>query len=101
MKIPATLTDPPKEERPVSRYSFLAIVCLLVSWNVSVRFAPPVDYKGDRNLNVNLAIAVMLLFNHVAFSFRWSRGTTAILRLAAICGSVLGCGYVVWALGMR
>jgi hypothetical protein len=62
------------------RYGFLAAVLVLVVHGlIADLFAAP---NSEKHLVV--FIPLLLLFNHLAFSFRWSRGMTLSLQVFAL-----------------
>lgn len=73
------LTEPPKMVRPVFRWVMLAIILLLLVIHIRWRLTLPPGYRGDRNGNGVIVLAI--LFNHLAFQFRWPRSVTAVLRV--------------------
>ena len=94
MKIPSWLTSPPVPSKPVFAYGFLVVLVLLLVWNIQVWWSAPTPFPYDRY--GNLVVALMLLFNHLAFYFRWSPGVTFVLRVLALGWSVLGLFYVLY-----
>lgn len=74
------------------RHGFLLVICGLLAWAAYSfeTFSP--SYRGDRY--GNLIIATMLLLNHLAFQYRYSRVTTGTLRIVAVGWLVFACGYV-------
>jgi hypothetical protein len=63
------------------RYGLLAIIVALL---VAHAFIP------TRHFCSGFVVPLMLLFNHLAFSFHWSRPVTVALRLTACLWIVFG-----------
>lgn len=87
------LSEPPNKVRPVFSYAMLGIILLLLAWNISWRANLPPDYAGDQYGNV--VVALMLLFNHLAFQFHWPILATVLLRTLAVIWFVFACVYIV------
>jgi len=72
-----------EESKPLGvgyRYGFLALILALILLSVFV--SPHHFWRG-------LLLPTMLLFNHLAFQFRWSRPVKIILRAFAFFWIVL------------
>jgi hypothetical protein len=86
------LTSQPKTH-PVFSYGFLAVILALLFLDVSWRISLPSSYPYHRNMN--LVVALMLLLNHLAFQFRLPPTATALLRIMAICWLGFALYYIV------
>jgi hypothetical protein len=75
------LSGPTKAVRPVFKYAMLGFTLLLLGANIYWRINLPRGYQGDRY--VNFVVALMLLFNVLAFQFRWPVLATVLLRTLA------------------
>ena len=75
------------------KYGMLAIILCLLAFNVFqlLRWRGSNDY-----INVNLVVALMLLFNHVAFHFTKAGWTSRVMKIAAGIWAVLGLVYIFW-----
>lgn len=75
------------------KYGMLAIVLCLLAFNVFqlLRWRGSNDY-----LNVNLVVALMLLFNHIAFHFTKAGWTSRVMKIASGIWAVLGLVYIFW-----
>ena len=80
-----TLLEEPKLRNAGFRYGFLAAICALLISDVLI---PSTHYYGS------LVVPVMLLFNHLAFQFRWPRGVMVTLRIIALGWLVGGSIYI-------
>ena len=94
MNIRASFTEPPKEGSSAFRYGFLAVCLLLLAFHIHWRLGLSPDYPYDRNGNG--VVALMLLFNHLAFQFRWNTSVTISLRLLALAWLSFGCFYFLY-----
>ena len=85
-----------QESKPRSaafRYGFLAlIIALFVMAAPVVFFSPPSTSHGRY---YGFMVPMMLLLNHLAFQFRWSRSMTICLRAAACIFCALGLTYIL------
>ena len=75
------------------KYGMLGIILCLLAFTVFqlLRWRGSNDY-----LNVNLVVALMLLFNHVAFHFTKAGWTSRVMKIAAGIWAVLGLVYIFW-----
>ena len=75
------------------KYGMLAVILCLLAFTVFqlLRWRGSNDY-----LNVNLVVALMLLFNHVAFHFTKAGWISRVMKIAAGIWAVLGLVYIFW-----
>jgi len=75
------------------KYGMLGIILCLLAFNVFqlLRWRGSNDY-----LNVNLVVALMLLFNHIAFHFTKAGWTSRVMKITAGIWAVLGLVYIFW-----
>ena len=75
------------------KYGMLAIILCLLAFNVFqlLRWRGSNDY-----LNVNLVVALMLLFNHIAIFFTKIGWISRVMKIAAGIWAVLGLVYIFW-----
>lgn len=76
----------------IYRYGMLAIILGLLAWCTRLYFRLPPGYNGDPY--GNLVGALMLLFNHLAFAFKWPRPITVVLWTLAFGWLVFGFFYI-------
>jgi hypothetical protein len=76
------------------RYGMLGVCLGLLGWWAVwlAQLSPAYPYDRYGNFVVGMA----LLLNHLAFSFRWSRRTTLLLRVAACLWIVLSFVYLFY-----
>jgi hypothetical protein len=79
MNISQALTDPVRPRSRAFAIGLLVSILALLAFDVWWRITLPAGYRGNRDMN--LVVIVMLLLNCLASQFRWSRGTTATLRI--------------------
>ena len=75
----------PSPRSAAFRYGLLGAIFAL--------FALVLCHPTQRHLSA-LIVPTMLLFNHLAFQFRWPRGFMIALRVIALAWVVAGCIYV-------
>ena len=80
------------EVRPAYRYGMLVIILALLAWNVQFLLSLPATYSGHRFGSI--IVPLMLLFNHLAFSFRWPLNVSFAMHVLAYGWLVLGCCYI-------
>jgi hypothetical protein len=90
-------TEPPKRVSPVSNYAWLAFILLLLALYIYWLNNLSPDYPGDRYLNG--VVGLMLLFNRLAFQFRWPILATVLLRALAFIWLVFGFVYIAFKFG--
>ena len=84
-------TEPSKDVNPAYRWGMLTVVLLLLAWNINFLLNLSPAYSGERYMN--LVVVLMLLFNHLAGSFRFPPTVTLAVRVLAYGWVVLGCAY--------
>ena len=99
--LPKTLEAASSETRDVRsfrlnyfwKYGMLGIILCLLAFNVFqlLRWRGSNDY-----LNVNLVVALMLLFNHIAFHFTKAGWMSRVMKIAAGIWAILGLIYIFW-----
>jgi hypothetical protein len=88
------LSEPPQRVRPRFNYAMLAFILLLLAWYIYWLINLSPDYRGDRYGNA--VVDLMLLFNVLAFGFRWPIRATVFLRTLAFIWLVFGLVYVFY-----
>ena len=75
------------------KYGMLGIILCLLAFNVFqlLRWRGSNDY-----INVNLVVALMLLFNHIAFHFTKAGWMSRVIKITAGIWAVLGLVYIFW-----
>lgn len=75
------------------KYGMLGIILCLLAFNVFqlLRWRGSNDY-----LNVNMVVALMLLFNHIAFHFTKVGWISRVMKITAGIWAVLGLVYIFW-----
>jgi hypothetical protein len=82
MNFITSFTTPAKPLHPAWRFGFLALILSLLAFDIYWLATLPPAYPYPRYGTI--VVGLMLLLNHLAFSFRWSPAVTATLRSAAI-----------------
>ena len=77
------------------KYGMLAIILCLLAFNVFqlLRWR---NFGSNDYLNVNLVVALMLLFNHIAFHFTKAGWISRVMKIAAGVWAILGLVYIFW-----
>ena len=93
MTLRSIFLDPPQPERSARfRYGLLAVTGFFLAGTVYDFVTRPPDHHG--NPFGSVIIAVMLLFNHVAFQFYLPPRLTAFSRILAIVWIVFAGVYI-------
>ena len=75
------------------KYGMLAIILCLLAFNVFQLL----KWRGSNDyINVNLVVALMLLFNHIALFFTKTGWISHVMKIAAGIWAVLGLVYIFW-----
>jgi len=97
MNIRSIFTEPPKLSSLVYRYyrypmliAILLLLALHIQWYVTL--PPGYHYDPYRGF----VVVLMLLFNHLAFLFKWPPSVTVILRILALSWTVFGLFYAFY-----
>lgn len=77
------------------KYGMLAIILCLLAFNV-FQLLKWKNFGSNEYLNVNLVVALMLLLNHVAFSFTRTGRKSRVMKIVAGIWAVLGLVYIFW-----
>jgi hypothetical protein len=73
--------EPSKPAHPAYQYGMLLVILGLFAWNIHFRLGLPPGYGGEPYSG--FVVVLMLLFNHLAYQFKWPRYVTATLRVLA------------------
>jgi hypothetical protein len=79
---------------PVYRYGGLVVIVGLLGWSVALLAHIPPAYPYEHY--ANLIVGSMMLLNHLAFAFHWSRRITPWFRAAGLLGLISGCFYLFY-----
>ena len=77
------------------KYGMLGIILCLLAFNV-FQLLKWKNFGSNDYLNVNLVVALMLLFNHITFHFTKAGWTSRVMKIAAGIWAVLGLVYIFW-----
>ena len=77
------------------KYGMLAIILCLLAFNV-FQLLKWKNFGSNEYLNVNLVVALMLLFNHIAFYFTKMGRIGRMMKIFAGIWAVLGLVYIFW-----
>jgi hypothetical protein len=94
MSIRSMFVEPPQLLHPLFRYGMLFIILALLALHVRWYLNLPSTYVGPRHFNS--VVLLLLLFNHLAFQFRWPSSISIIFRILALIWIMLCYVYIVW-----
>ena len=77
------------------KYGMLAIILCLLAFNV-FQLLKWKNFGSNEYLNINLVVALMLLFNHIAIFFTKAGRIGRMMKIFAGIWAVLGLVYVFW-----
>lgn len=92
MSIRSLLTSPSRPFHPVYVYGMLGLIGMLLFVTVLLLLATPPPYTSAQYRG--FVVPLMLLFNHLAYQFRWPAPVTAVLRLLCWGSTVFGGIYI-------
>ncbi len=75
------------------KYGLLGLILCLLTYNV-FRFLTWHNLGSNRLLNVNILVALMLLFTHIGFNFTKTGRQSRIMKTVACVWIVLVCVYI-------
>ena len=77
------------------KYGMLAVILCLLAFNI-FQLLKWKNFGSNEYLNVNLVVALMLLFNHTAFNFATTGRKSRMMKIVAGVWAVLGLIYIFW-----
>ena len=77
------------------KYGILGFILCLLVFNV-FQFLRWKNFGSNEYLNINLVVALMLLFNHIAFFFTKTGRKSRVMKTIAGVWVVLGFVYIFW-----
>lgn len=75
------------------KYGLLGIILCLLAFNV-FQFLRWHNFGSNRLLNLNVLIALMLLFNHIGFNFTKTGLKSRVMKIVACAWIILVCLYI-------
>ena len=78
------------------KYGLLGLILCLLAYNV-FRFLTWHNFGSNRLINLNVLIALMLLFNHIGFNFTKIGQKSRVMKIVACVWIVLVFAYLYWA----
>ena len=79
--------------RHLWKYIFLGIILCLLAFNV-YKFLMWRDFFSNEIINLNVLIALTLLFNHIAFNFTKTGRTSRVMKMVALAWIVVVSIYI-------
>ncbi|MFT3992346.1 MAG: hypothetical protein QM680_13155 [Luteolibacter sp.] len=77
----------------IYRWGMLTVILALIGWNIQIEMAS-VEFNW-RHLGRGLIVPAMLLFNHLAFAFRWPGLLGFAMNVLAFGWIIIG-GFLVF-----
>lgn len=75
------------------KYGLLGFILCLLAFNV-FQFLRWRDFGAHKGINLNLIVALMLLFNHIGFNFTKTGWKSRVMKTVAGVWTVLGLVYI-------
>lgn len=92
MSLWSSFSKPAKPSSTAYRFAMLAVCLCLLAGNIHWRAQLSPDYPYHRYDNT--VVVLMLLFNHLAYQFRWPTPVTVALRIVAWAWIAFGVFYL-------
>ena len=97
MNLRSILTRPSKPAQPAFQYGMLAFLLLLLALDIWWRLHLPPTWSPGHYMDGVLIL--MLLFNHLAYQFKWPLSVTVALRVLAWSWILFGLFYISIVIG--
>lgn len=75
------------------KYGLLGLILCLLAYNV-FQFFRWGDFGSNRLLNLNILIALMLLFNHIGFNITKTGQKSRVMKIIACASIAIVCVYI-------
>lgn len=75
------------------KYGLLGLILCLLTYNV-FQFFRWGDFGANKLLNLNVLIALMLLFNHIGFNFTKTGKKSRVMKIVACVSIAIVCVYI-------
>ena len=81
------------------KYSVLGLILFLIVFNVFLFVMSGNSESNKYVVKVNLVVALMLFFNHIAFNFTKTGWKSRVMKTVAFVWIAFGFAYIFWVVG--
>ncbi len=78
------------------KHRILGVILCLIAFNVFLFFISGNSESNKYAVRMNLVVALMLLFNHIAFNFTKTGWKNRVMKTAAFILIAFGLVYILW-----
>ena len=78
------------------KYSVLGVILFLIVFNVFLFLMSGNSESNKYVVKMNLVVALMLLFNHIAFNFTKTGWKSRMMKIVAFGWIAFGLTYILW-----
>ncbi len=97
---PTTSTENKFTPSNLWKYSVLGIILFLIVLNVFLFVMSGNSESNKYVVKSNLAVALMLLFNHIAFNFTKTGWKSRVMKIVAFVWIAFGLAYILWVVSI-
>ena len=94
--IPTTSTKNKFTPSNLWKYSALGVILFLIVFNVFLFVMSGNSESNKSVVKMNLVVALMLLFNHIAFTFTKTGWKSRVMKTVAFVWIAFGFAYILW-----
>ena len=94
--IPTTSTENKFTPSNLWKYSALGVILFLIIFNVFLFVMSGNSESNKSVVKMNLVVALMLLFNHIAFTFTKTGWKSRVMKTVAFVWIAFGFAYILW-----
>ncbi len=94
--IPTTSTENKFTPSNLWKYSALGVILFLIVFNVFLFLMSGNSESNKSVVKMNLVVALMLLFNHIAFTFTKTGWKSRVMKTVAFVWIAFGFAYILW-----
>ena len=94
--IPTTSTENKFTPSNLWKYSALGVILFLIVFNVFLFVMSGNSESNKSIVKMNLVVALMLLFNHIAFTFTKTGWKSRVMKTVAFVWIAFGFAYILW-----
>ena len=94
--IPTTSTENKFTPSNLWKYSALGVILFLIVFNVFLFVMSGNSESNKSVVKMNLVVALMLLFNHIAFTFTKTGWKSRVMKTVAFVWIAFGFAYILW-----
>ena len=94
--IPTTSTENKFTPSNLWKYSALGVILFLIVFNVFLFVMSGNSESNKSVVKMNLVVVLMLLFNHIAFTFTKTGWKSRVMKTVAFVWIAFGFAYILW-----